>query len=280
MPERRGRDASASASPAPVLGLVRACHPGPTLAVTVLTALLAVALGLPRPALLLVTGAVLAGQLTIGWSNDVIDAARDRTVGRADKPVASGEVAEPVVRAAIAVAGLACVGLSLACGWRSALVHLGLGVASGWAYNLGLKRTAWSAVPYAVAFGALPAVVSLAGPGRQWPPLWMVLTGALLGVGAHLLNALPDLADDAVTGVHGLPQRLGARRVRVVAAVVLLAGSVVATFGPAGVAPAWALLGLGLCVVLAVATVVLRGRLPFVAAVGIALVDVVALVLR
>ncbi|GAB3437163.1 hypothetical protein GCM10027517_08290 [Phycicoccus ginsengisoli] len=270
----------APASSAPVLGLVRACHPGPTAAVTVLTALLADALGRPGPSAVLVVGAVLAGQLTIGWSNDVIDAGRDRSVGRTDKPVARGEVTEPVVRAAIGVAAAACVVLSFACGWRSALVHLGLGVSSGWAYNLGLKRTPWSAAPYAVAFGALPAVVSLAGPAGHWPPGWMVLTGALLGVGAHLLNALPDLADDAATGVHGLPQRLGARRVRVLSAVVLLAGSVVATVGPAGPVPGWAVAGLACCVVLAAATVGGRGRWPFVAAVGIALVDVVVLVVR
>lgn len=271
---------TAPASSAPVLALVRSCHPGPTLAVTVLTALLAVALGRSGPTAALVAAAVLAGQLTIGWSNDVVDAGRDRSVGRLDKPVARGEVAEPVVRAAIAVAGVACVVLSLACGWRSALAHLGLGVSSGWAYNLGLKRTAWSALPYAVAFGALPAVVSLAGPAGRWPPAWMVLTGALLGVGAHLLNALPDLADDAATGVHGLPHRLGARRVRVLAAAVLLAGSVVAAFGPAGPVPAWVVVSLAGCVVLAGVTVAGRGRWPFAAAVGIALVDVVVLVLR
>ena len=53
------------------------------------------------------------------------------------------------------------------------------------------------------------------GADRAWPPAWMMATGAVLGVGAHLLNALPDLADDDATGVRGLPQRLGAGRVRV-----------------------------------------------------------------
>ena len=49
-------------------------------------------------------------------------------------------------------------------------VHL-VSVASGWAYNLGLKSTAWSWAPYAVAFGALPAVVSLADDPRLPPRL-------------------------------------------------------------------------------------------------------------
>ncbi|WP_374971004.1 UbiA family prenyltransferase [Terrabacter sp. BE26] len=262
-------------------GLVRACHPGPTLAVTVLTALLAWSAGHTPARGLLVTAAVLTGQLSIGWSNDLVDVRRDRAVGRPDKPVAAGEVSETVVRAACGVALVACVGLSLACGWRSALVHLVLGVASGWAYNLWFKRTPLSPLPYAVAFAALPAVVTLALPSPAWPPGWVLVTGALLGVGAHLLNVLPDLADDEATGVRGLPHRLGERVVRWLAPAVLLAGSAVAAYGPGG----GSLDGTGLalllaCVVLAVAAVVARGRLPFVAAVLIALADVVSLVLR
>ena len=94
------------------------------------------------------TAAVLTGQLSIGWSNDLVDARRDRAVGRTDKPLAAGAVTERVVRAACAAALAACVVLSLACGWASGLVHLLLGVASGWAYNL------WSQ-----AHRALPAAV-------------------------------------------------------------------------------------------------------------------------
>ena len=269
-----------SASTTSRTALVRACHPGPTVAVTVLVALLALALGLDVAIGALVTAAVFTGQLTIGWSNDLIDASRDRAVARGDKPLVTGELSESWVRTAIGVAGIACPVLSFMCGWRSALVHLFLGVGSGWGYNLGLKRTPWSAVPYAVAFGALPAVVSLAGPDRAWPPVWMMATGAVLGVGAHLLNALPDLADDDATGVRGLPQRLGAARVRVVAPAVLLAGSVVATIGPGSVVPTGAWVGLGACVVLALVAVLGRGKAPFVAAIGIALVDVAVLILR
>ncbi len=243
----RGGSCSGAAQYAPpvrggraLTGLFRASHPGPGAAVTVLTGLLAVAAGHEPRSGALVTAAVGAGQLTIGWSNDVIDAERDRHVGRADKPVARGEVPAAAVRAAIAAAAAACLLLSLACGLASALVHLVLGVGSGWAYNLGLKRTVWSAVPYAVAFGALPAVVSLAGPEPRLPPGWVVLAGALLGVGAHLLNALPDLVDDIRTGVVGLPHRLGGRTVRLTAPLVLTAASAATVFGPSGAPPAWA----------------------------------------
>lgn len=263
-------------------GLLRACHPAPTLAVTLLAALLAVAAGTGWEGGLLVTTAVLAGQLTIGWSNDLLDAERDRTSGRADKPVAAGIVAPVRVRVALAVALVAVVVLSALTGWRSASVHLLLVVGSGWAYNLGLKCTAWSWVPYAVAFGSLPAVVWLAaGPGwSSLPPAWMVLVGAVLGVGAHLLNVLPDLADDELTGVRGWPHRLGERTVRLLAPLLLLAGAVVVVLAPEGEVPVWGWAGLAASVALAAVAWATRGATPFIAAMLLALVNVAGLVLR
>ena len=91
--------------PSTLPALLRASHPGPVVAVTALTALLAAAAGHDLRTGLVVTAAVAAGQLTIGWSNDVIDAGRDQQVGRADKPVARGEVSETLVRRMIAAAG-------------------------------------------------------------------------------------------------------------------------------------------------------------------------------
>lgn len=260
--------------------LLAASHPGPAVAVTGLTALLAVGAGHTLARGALVSAAVAAGQLVIGWSNDLLDAARDRQVGRADKPLATGALPEHVVRTAATVSLAVCVALSLACGLRSGGVHLLLGVASGLAYNLVLKRTVWSAVPYAAAFGSLPAVVTLALPQPELPAAWIVAAGALLGVGAHLLNTLPDLADDASTGVRGLPHRLGAQWVRLLAPAVLLAASVVTAVGPGTPGSPWPWVALGCCLALAAVATTARGKAPFVAAIGIALVDVVSLVSR
>ena len=44
--------------------------------------------------------AVSTGQLSIGWSNDALDAARDRLAGRTDKPVAAGRLPRRTVAAA------------------------------------------------------------------------------------------------------------------------------------------------------------------------------------
>src|SRR3954465_2723677 len=123
-----------------VRGLVLATHLGPTVAVTVVATLLGGAggVGPARAALLCVP--VLAGQASIGWSNDWLDADRDRAVARADKPVVQGAVQPGVLRMAALLAAGAAVVLSLLLGWTAGLLLLVL-VASGWAYNAGLKRT-------------------------------------------------------------------------------------------------------------------------------------------
>lgn len=259
--------------------LVRASHPAPTVVVTALAVLLAVEAGLDGVRTVLVGGAVLAGQLSIGWSNDLLDAPRDRAVGRSDKPLATGTLTTGRATAALGVAVVACVALSLTLGAAAALTHLVL-VASGWAYNLGLKSTVLSWLPYVVAFGALPAVPRLALDPPLWPPWWMAAVGALLGAGAHVVNVLPDLADDAATGVRGLPHRLGARAAGVLAVAVLLTGTGVAVLGPAGPTPVWGwavLAGAGL---LAVVGLGRPGRAPFYAALVIALGNVVVLLVR
>jgi 4-hydroxybenzoate polyprenyltransferase len=258
------------------------CHPGPALAVTVVATLLAVGAGASARTSALVAAAVGTGQLSIGWSNDWVDAARDVAVGRTDKPVAAGAVSRRAVGAAAALAAVAAVPLSLALGVAAAPANL-VGVASGWAYNLGLKSTSWSWLPYAVTFGLLPAVVTLALPGSPVPPPWALAAGALLGVGAHLVNELPDLADDAATGVRGLPHRLGRRASSLLAPAVLTAASLLVVLGPAGrPSPAgWAALVLvatSACVAAGSASTAGHRRLPLLATVLVAVVDVVLLV--
>jgi 4-hydroxybenzoate polyprenyltransferase len=219
--------------PATVRALALSCHPIPTIAVTAISAGLAALAGLSLGRAALMVAAVFAGQLSIGWSNDAIDAARDRATARADKPVARGSVSPRTVGVAAAVALVAAGILSLALGWLPGLAALTV-VACGWAYNLGLKATAASFVPYAIAFGILPAVATLSAPDPAWPAPWAMVMGALFGVSAHLANVLPDLDDDVDNGVQGLPHRIGARATAVTCPVLLCAACLVVLFGTTG----------------------------------------------
>jgi 4-hydroxybenzoate polyprenyltransferase len=256
--------------------MVLATHAGPAVAVTLVATLLAVAAGVPAGRVVLLTAAVLAGQASIGWSNDWLDADRDRAVARADKPVVQGAVSPSVLRSAAVVGAVVAVVLSLLLGWAPGLLLLVL-VASGWAYNAGLKRTAASLLPYVTGFGTLPAAVLAAAPGTPLAPWWLVGAGGALGAAAHLANAAPDLEDDLATGVRGLPHRLGPRWIAPVAAAVLVAATVVVLVGAS---PAPGVLAAVAVLVVVLAAVVVRGRarVPFVAAVAIALVDATLLV--
>ncbi len=215
------------------MGLGRAAHPLPALVVTGIAAGLAVGVGWSTGAVLVITAAVLAGQLSVGWLNDLVDAGRDAAVGRRDKPVVSGRVSVPVVRTSFVVAAPGAVVLCLPVGLPAAGAHLAA-LASAWAYDLGLKSTPLSVLPYAVSFGILPAVVTLGLPGAPLPPVWLIAAAACLGCAAHFVNVLPDLHDDAVTGVRGLPHRLGPDLCRLVSAVLVLAASALLVFGPDG----------------------------------------------
>jgi 4-hydroxybenzoate polyprenyltransferase len=242
--------------------LGQACHPGPTLAVTALATALAASVD-ARP--VRVALAFLAGQLSVGWSNDWIDARRDQAVARADKPVVQG-LAVSTVRTAALLAAAACVPLSLALGTRPGLAHL-VAVASAWAYNLGLKATLLSWLPYALSFGLVPNVVTLVR--HAWAPWWATAAGALLGVGAHAANVLPDLSQDALTGVRGLPQRLGARGASLLAGACLVAASIV--LSALAVVPAVLVFAIGLW---------RGGRAVFLSVILVAAVDVALLLVR
>ncbi|OON83065.1 hypothetical protein B1H18_02830 [Streptomyces tsukubensis] len=263
-------------------GLLIAAHLAPTLAVSLLVTLLAVVAGQSAARCLLVAAAVLAGQLSVGWSNDAIDAVRDAETGRREKPVAAGVVGVATVRAAACAALLLCAVFSLACGPLAGAVHL-LGVIAAWTYNLGLKATVLSWLPYAVGFGALPAFVSLGLPGRPAPAWWVVVAAALIGVGAHLANVLPDIAADLITGVRGWPQRLGPARVRILLPAPLVAATVLLAVAGPGPVRASEVVTPSAVTVAAVGGALLGRRfprLPFLTAILIAAIDVVLLFLR
>lgn len=212
--------------------LARAGHLQPTVAVTTIATALALSAGQGMSSLW-VASAVLTGQLSVGWSNDYLDRHRDRRAGRVDKPIVAGELSAATVARAAMIALALCVPLSMVSGWAAGSVHL-LAVAAALAYNARLKSTVFSAVPYAVAFGALPAFVTLGLSGSPAPPAWAVAAGALLGVGAHFVNTLADREEDAENQVRGLPQRFSPSVSLLIGVGAMSAASLLTALAPAG----------------------------------------------
>ena len=257
--------------------LIITSHPGPSLAITALTTLLAAQAAPHGAGPVLTAPALLAGQLSIGWSNDACDAARDAAAGRTDKPLARGDISAAAVWTAAGAAAVAGLAMALVIGPVTGGLSVLL-VAAGWAYNLGLKSSLASGVMYLLGFGLLPAFAASTLPGHPAPRWPVTVAAGLLGLGAHFANVLPDLAADKATGVAGLPQRVAARwgpgAVRAVAIALLLTASALLLLGATR---RWvAIPGLVVALVLAVAAARGTGRVPFLAAIGIAAVAIVA----
>ncbi len=201
-----------------LIALLRASHFPQTLAMTVALGICAWVMGVRDQNLVVFVAAVLFGQFSVGWVNDFIDARLDRTVGRSEKPIVAGTLETSSIKVPIAIALIMVVPLSiLAAGWIGGLAHIAA-VGSAHIYNVYLSRTVWSWVPYAVSFSLLPFFVAQAGSRVLWPELPMILLFALVGVIAHLLNALPDIAIDREGGKDGLVVSLGRQKSLLLAA--------------------------------------------------------------
>jgi 4-hydroxybenzoate polyprenyltransferase len=231
---------------------------------------------------LLIVPAILAGQLSVGWSNDAIDAERDTATGRTDKPLATGQLSKRLTWTAAIIAGIIALILPLAISPVTALISA-ITLVAAWAYNAGLKATIASGVPYLVAFGLLPAIATSTLPSHPLPHWWIIAIAATLGLGAHFANVLPDLTADRATGMNGLPQRIAARfgtakhgeRAVRASAVTLLLAATIALAITASPARRWvAAGGVAAAAVLAIASARGRGQVPFVTAMGIAGLDV------
>lgn len=262
--------------------LALSTHPGPGAAVTVISVLLGIAGGLD-PWRIALLGLVMAlDQASVGLSNDWIDADRDRAVGRPDKPVARGDIPASLARNVAVAAAMASVLVSIPLGWGAVLAHL-VFVLGAWSYNAGLKSTPISVLPYLVSFGILPTVVTLSAAQPAVAPWWAMAAGALLGAGAHFANVLPDLDDDARTGIRGLPHRLGRVPALIVTWLALLAAAASLAVG-VGLDTPLGLIGLAAAAVIAVFGLVLGmrrapTRVLFRLVILAALVDVAMLVI-
>ena len=239
--------------------LFRATHPLPSFSVSSFAVLFGIGVGLPLEKLLLVGLAVLTQQFSVGLSNDWLDAGRDKAVARIDKPLAQGIVSVDLVRTASLVAAVTALALAFALGTAAFLLMFPM-LAIGWVYNLGLKATGFSVVPYIIGFGILPAFVTLSGQEPALPPIWVMIVAGVFGVAAHFANTLPDLLADKKTGVRALPHILGQAASALVIAVSASSASLILVSQSSKLVPVISIGGLGLTVVLSLLASVLALR--------------------
>ena len=204
------------------VALLKAAHFGPTLLVVAISFLLALSV-LAWVDSLRIALAIFAGKLVVGWSNDVIDFPLDSAAKRHKKPLVSGKITIEFLKKCILVALVMAFVLSIFSpfGWQGTLLHF-LGILSATAYNLKLKATIFSPLPYLISFGSLPWAIYLSAD--KTPPLWLFLCFMIFSTAFHFLNVIKDLRWDLDQGVNGLPQKLGQRGSIAVAILLVLTG--------------------------------------------------------
>lgn len=216
---------------AKVRAVVGAAHIGPSIVVTTVTVVLALLSGLEPLRVVAVALMMAFNQLSIGWSNDAIDAHRDTDAHRIDKPLVRGDISSRIVLSLAISAAALSVLISLTLGPTLAMVHL-IALAGGWAYNLGLKRTIAATACYIVSFGLIPVIVTSAREDATLAPWWAIAMGSLLGLAAHFTNVLPDLDADRRHGIRSLPHLLGARLAGSIALTALAAAGALGVLAP------------------------------------------------
>jgi 4-hydroxybenzoate polyprenyltransferase len=241
-------------------------HPGPSVLVTVVLVAIAWLAGGGVPdgvRILQLVGAMLPVQFCIGVVNDVVDLPAD-ALAKPHKPLVRGVVSRPT--AAVIGIVLGAIGLGSAATINVPTLGLdALALAAGLSYDLGLRRTPLSWVPWWGGMAVLPfegyaSVGSI--PSRL---LALIPLSGLIALGLHFANALPDIDGDRDAGRRSLPVLAGSNGSRWAGPLSLALAGVVALVlaGPLGqVGPAF-FAGVAILAVGVIAVVVTRSRTPF-----------------
>ncbi|GAA1146029.1 UbiA family prenyltransferase [Nocardioides aquiterrae] len=197
----------------PVL-LLRAAHPRQAVITAGGLAIAAAISGRPGREVALVLATVLVGQAVLGWHNDLVDRRRDASRLPSGKPLADGYLDPGTAWFALICGVLLVVPLSIQNGVTAGAAYLA-SVGVGLVGNVVLRNGWLSWLPWAAAFALYPFFLSYGGWGGaatgEPPEPVLVALAALLGVGVHVLCALPGLVADHEDGRRHLPLRIALR---------------------------------------------------------------------
>lgn len=200
-------------STTPALLLVRAAHPRQAVATAAVLGAAAAVSGRPLREVALVAGTVLVGQSILGWADDLADRPRDRR-HRPEKPLAGDALDPGTVWFTLTCAVLLVVPLAISHGRRAGLAYLAL-LAVAAIGDRFLHARVLSFVPWMASFALYPAFLAYGGwngVGTETPPtVALTALAAVLGLGIHVLLALPGLVHDHEEGERSLPLVLALR---------------------------------------------------------------------
>jgi 4-hydroxybenzoate polyprenyltransferase len=161
-------------------------------------------------------------QAGIGTINDLLDAPHDAG-HKPGKPIPAGLVEPGVARLVAATAFATGLALAVPSGWPTLALGLVV-IAIGMTYDLWLKGTALSWLPFAAGIPLLPVYGWLGATGSL-PGIFLILVPIAVLAGAALAigNALADLERDEAAGIGSIAVALGAGRAAAVHIVLVAA---------------------------------------------------------
>jgi len=240
-----------------VAGAIRLVHPFPSLLDALITTALARLAGAGWERAGLLGLAMFLLQASIGTLNDLMDVERDRG-HKGGKPLPHGLVAIGAARGIFAGSLALGVLLSALAGPGVAGVAL-LGLSVGYAYDLRLKASPWSWLPFAAGIPLLPVFAWLGATGGIPGTFLVLIPMAVLGGAAlALANELADDERDRGARVQTAVGALGATRAwrlgglfQAVVAVVaggslVVSGAPIVALGAADASIALTMVGLAL----------------------------------
>jgi 4-hydroxybenzoate polyprenyltransferase len=246
-----------------VAGLARLVHPFPSALDAAVTVALALLAGASSGRALLLGASMLAIQLSIGAFNDLFDLPADMVAGRS-KPLVDGRVgARPALGVGIAcgLAGLVLAGFA---GLATGLVACA-GYGIGLAYDLRLKASPWSWLPYAAGIPLLPVFAWIGATGELPGPILVLAgLGVLGGASLAIANALADAERDTASRTTTVATALGRpRAIRLGALLALLVAGIATTsaFALAGWIPGTGVTAAGAAGIVAGLMLGFQGRL-------------------
>ncbi len=207
------------------------CHPFPLVMIALLTYLFSIsaAKGFPPfPKITVIIAAICCSQISINSLNDFFDRELDHRF-KPNKPISSGRLSpKEVVVLAIVSFFTMCI-LAIKFGPISLLLGI-IGTGAGFLYDVKLKRTILSWLPFMIAYPLLVFWTRMALGEFEWKLLWAYPIIGLLSIGIHITNTLPDLESDISFHLRGLVHILGKNKSVILGAVCYIAAPLLAIF--------------------------------------------------
>jgi 4-hydroxybenzoate polyprenyltransferase len=174
-----------------------------------------------------IAGIMLLAQFSISALNEWADADLDRRAGRR-RPIPLGLLSRGTALNVAIVCALGAFLLSAISNLGALpLLLVGIGVACGWAYDLWLKPTPLSFLPFAIAFPLMPFWIGLIAGRPASALIVLIIGGAPLATAIHLADSIPDRDRDHAAGLTTLAVALRRPTAEFASVGLLLIGTLV-----------------------------------------------------